>query len=113
MNGKDLFVNKCASCHQLDGEGVPPAFPPLAKSDFLQNLTRGKGRPRLVSIVRAGLRGQITVNGLDYDGYMPPAGADLSDAEVAAVLTYVTNEWGNEAEPFTEEEVKSTGSTRN
>jgi len=104
-DGNALYINKCANCHQMNGEGVPPAYPPLAMSDFLQNLTQGKKRKTLISIVKNGLKGPITVNGVTYNGLMPPAVEELSNREIAALLTYITNTWGNHAEPFSEEEV--------
>lgn len=108
-DGYVLYANKCANCHQINGEGVPPAYPPLAASDFLQNWSQGKERKKLVAILKKGLKGSITVNGVAYNGFMPPAAKDLTDAEIATLLTYVTNSWGNQAEPFSEEEVRSFG----
>lgn len=109
-NGDALYTNKCANCHQMNGEGVPPAYPPLAGSDFLKKLTQGRERKKLISILKKGLKGPITVNGVDYNGFMPPAVDDLSNSEIAALLTYVTNSWGNQAEPFSEDEIRKSNS---
>ena len=80
-------------------------FPPLAKSDFLAKLSHQKNRAEIVGFVDSGKTGKITVNGTDYNGVMTPV-AGLSDDDVAAVLTHVTNTWGNKAPAFTAEEVK-------
>jgi nitrite reductase (NO-forming) len=87
--GQALFAGTCAACHQASGAGVPGAFPPLAGSDFLSADTK-----RAVGIVLNGLSGKITVNGQDYNSAMPPF-AHLGDDEIAKILTYVLNSWGN------------------
>jgi glucose/arabinose dehydrogenase/mono/diheme cytochrome c family protein len=87
-HGRELFVRNCFVCHQFNGQGVPGAFPPLAKSDFLaENLERA------IRGVVEGLSGEITVLGKKYNGAMPPM--TLTDDEVADVFTYVFNSWGN------------------
>jgi len=87
--GKQLFNGTCSTCHQGNGEGMAGVFPPLAKSDFL-----AADRKRAISAVTHGLTGKITVNGKDYDSVMPPM-AQLTDDEVANILTYVYNSWNN------------------
>ena len=88
QRGQEIYARNCFSCHQLNGEGVPGVFPPLAKSDFLrENIERG------VRAVCEGLSGEIVVNGRTYAGAMPPVVID--DADVADVVTYVLNSWGN------------------
>ncbi|GAP65606.1 major anaerobically induced outer membrane protein [Mizugakiibacter sediminis] len=88
--GKQVFDSTCAACHQPTGSGIPGAFPPLAKSDYL-----AADPKRAVHIVLHGLSGKVTVNGQHYDAMMPPFGPQLSDDDVAHVLTYVLNSWGN------------------
>ncbi len=104
-DGRQLFIANCAMCHQAEGQGVPGAFPPLAKSDYLKNIATNN-RAELVSFPLRGRTGKITVNGLEYNGVMTPV-AGLDDAQLASVLTYVSNAWGNSAKPFTAEEVKT------
>jgi len=104
MGGPALFAKNCAMCHQASAEGLPGVFPPLAKSDFLAKLAGGSDRTELVKIVLKGKSGPIVVNGKDYNGVMTPV-AGLSDEELATLLTYVTNTWGNKAKAFTAEEV--------
>ena len=87
-HGKRVFNNVCAACHQQGGQGIPGAFPPLAGSDFL-NTDKG----RAIGIVSNGLSGPITVNGKAFNSQMPAL--NLSDEDVANVLTYVYSQWGN------------------
>ena len=105
IDGKALFMANCAMCHQAEGQGVPGAFPPLAKSDFLKNVANND-RAQLVSFPLRGRTGKITVNGVEYNGVMTPV-AGLDDAQLASVLNYVSNTWGNSAKPFTADEVKT------
>lgn len=103
--GSKVFANNCLMCHQSKGEGVPGVFPPLAKSDYLAKLSSAGDRTPLVGIIANGLSGAITVNGSVYNSAMP-AMATLSDEEVAAVLSFVSNSWGNSAKPFSPDEVR-------
>lgn len=98
--GKKVFAQSCASCHQANGEGIPNVFPPLAKSDYLM-----KDKQRSISVLTKGLSGPITVNGKKYNSTMPPV--NISDAQTAAVLTYVMNSWGNKGEKITVEEIRN------
>lgn len=92
VDGKALFSAHCSSCHQPTGQGIPGAFPPLAGSKWLQ------ADPNIpIAIVHDGLQGEIEVAGNTFQGMMPPLGGQLSDAEIAAVLTYARSEWGNTA----------------
>lgn len=87
-DGKQLYMNTCFACHQAEGQGIPNAFPPLAKSDYLN-----KDVKRAIGIVLHGKTGEITVNGKKYNSVMTKQ--TLSDEEVADVMTYVYNSWGN------------------
>jgi len=104
--GKNVYNNNCFMCHGMNGDGVPGVFPPLAKSDYLMKRAEQKERDMLIGIPINGLSGKITVNGKEYDGIMPALSA-LREQEVAAVLTYVTNSWGNKAKEFSPEEVRA------
>lgn len=100
-NGQDLYTSLCVACHMANGEGVKGAFPPLAGSDWLVDK-----RAESIHSVKYGQQGEIVVNGETYNGVMAPLG--LSDKEVADVLNYVMNSWGNTQDKMvTEEEVKS------
>ena len=96
--GKTVYTTVCATCHQPTGLGLPPAFPPLAGSEWVAG-----SEDRLIRIVLHGLVGPVKVKGVDYMGAMPPAGPgsgfNLNAEKVAAVLTYVRKEYGNGAAP--------------
>jgi nitrite reductase (NO-forming) len=98
--GKQLFTGTCSVCHQANGEGLPGVFPPLAGSDYLAK----QDKNHLISIPLHGLTGKVTVNGKEYDSVMPPM-TQLTDDEVANLLTYVLNSWGNPGGQVTKEEV--------
>ena len=88
--GAAVFASTCAVCHQATGKGLPGAFPPLAGSSWVE------GRDTtLVQIVLHGVQGALTVNGTTYNSAMPAFGSQLSDAQIAAVLTYIRSQWGN------------------
>lgn len=87
-DGKQIYTKTCFACHQANGEGIPNAFPPLAKSDYLNADVK-----RAIDIVLHGKTGEITVNGQKYNSVMTKQA--LNDQEVADVLTYVYNSWGN------------------
>jgi mono/diheme cytochrome c family protein len=88
--GKRVY-NSCAACHQANGEGVAGRFPPLADSEWVT------GDLRILSrILLQGMEGPMTVRGNRYEGLMP-AWPNLSDRDIAAVLTYIRGSWNNDA----------------
>ncbi|MEX1099299.1 MAG: copper-containing nitrite reductase [Bacteriovoracaceae bacterium] len=87
--GKTVYMRNCAACHQADGEGLEGAFPPVANSDYLM-----ADKERSIRVILEGLSGEITVNGVKYDSVMPAM--QLSDEDVASVLTYIRNSFGND-----------------
>jgi mono/diheme cytochrome c family protein len=88
-DGAAVFASRCVACHQAGGTGLPGVFPPLAGSNWVN------GRDTtVVQILLHGIQGTLTVNGVAYNGVMPNW-SSLSDAEIAAVLTYVRSQWGN------------------
>jgi nitrite reductase (NO-forming) len=101
-DGKRVFTQICAACHQGNGMGLPGAFPPLAMSDYLNADPKGA-----IGIVLNGLSGRITVNNTGYESEMPAFGSQLSDDEVAHVLTYVLNNFNNKGGAVTPAEVKA------
>jgi nitrite reductase (NO-forming) len=98
--GKVLFTGTCSVCHQANGEGLAGVFPPIAKSDYLNQDAK-----RAISTVLRGLSGKVTVNGKEYNSVMPPMN-QLNDDEVANILTYVLNSWGNSGGRISAEDVK-------
>lgn len=103
-HGKRLYMQNCMACHQAEGQGVPAAFPPLAKSDYLM-----KDKQRAISAVVHGLSGELTVNGKKYNGVMPSLA--LSNEQVASIFTFVRNSWGNKGDAVTPQEVQTVRSS--
>jgi len=99
--GKKVFTQTCVVCHQSTGLGVPGQFPPLVGSEWV--LTQGwHGDNHLVKNVLYGLQGPITVKNMPFNNAMAPWN-QLSDQQIAAVLTYIRSEWGNNASAITSE----------
>ena len=102
--GQHLFASICAACHQPTGLGRPNVFPPLAGSDFLN-----ADKNRAIGIVIHGRQGEVVVNGQTYNNSMPSF--PLTDENIADVLTYVYNSFGNSGLEVTAAEVKSVRAT--
>ncbi|MBU3822649.1 cytochrome c [Flavobacteriaceae bacterium XHP0103] len=86
--GSEIYQDFCITCHMVNGEGVAGSFPPLAKSDFLM-----KNREKSIRAIKYGMQGEIIVNGNTYNRIMANLG--LLESEVADVMNYITNSWGN------------------
>jgi nitrite reductase (NO-forming) len=99
--GKAVYMQTCFVCHQPNGVGVAGQIPPLAKSDFLAGLTKDD----YIRGVVMGRNGQITVNGKTYNGTMVPLNY-LTDEQIANVLTYVRNSFGNTGDAVSVDDVK-------
>lgn len=97
--GPAIFAT-CAACHGQVGQGIQGDGPPFSGSEWV---TGNPGIP--IRIILKGLTGPITVKGAEYNGSMPPLGGVLTDAQVAAVLSYERSSWGNSASPVTAEQV--------
>lgn len=91
-DGARVYITNCSSCHQLDGRGVPGAFPPLAGNPVVTG-----DAVRVLRIVAYGQRGPIRVAGQSYHGEMPAWKGLLSDDEIAAVVSYIRAAWRNGA----------------
>ena len=91
-DGAAIYAARCAACHQATGPGLPGVFPPLAGSEWVTGPDE-----TLAAIVLHGVSGPLTVRGAAYDGAMPGFAAQLQDAELAAVLSFVRTQWGNAA----------------
>ncbi|MDR7212315.1 cytochrome c [Flavobacterium piscis] len=100
VQGKGVYNKVCITCHQSAGQGIPVAFPPLAKSDYLN-----KDVNRAIKGVVKGLNGPIVVNGKKFNGAMPPQA--LTDQQLADVMTYVYSNWGNSKKVVTVAMVKA------
>jgi len=101
--GKRSYDMVCGVCHGPDGMGKPGQAPPLAGSEWVNS----KGIARLAHIPLTGLNGPLTVEGKDWNLNMAPMGAALSDADLANVLTYIRQSWGNKGGPVTADDVKA------
>lgn len=100
QRGSEIYEEFCMQCHLPDGKGSDGIVPPLADSDWLKNK-----RKESIHAVKYGQSGPIVVNGKKYNGTMAPMG--LTDKEVADVMNYIMNSWGNKSSQMvTEEEVK-------
>jgi nitrite reductase (NO-forming) len=98
--GQTVFTTNCMACHQANGQGIPGAFPPLAKSDFLN-----ADPIRAIRTITGGLQGKVKVNGQVYDGVMPSW--SLPDADIANVINYIYASWGNSKKSVTVDQVKA------
>ena len=98
----------CVTCHQPHGQGLDPAFPSIAKSPWVNT-----DENRLIKLSLFGLMGPVEINGKKYDGTVPmtPFGGMLNDEELASVLTFVRNSFGNQADPVTADKVKAVRTT--
>jgi nitrite reductase (NO-forming) len=96
--GKNTFMAVCQACHMADGTGIEGIFPPIANSDYFKD-----DHDKAISAVVHGLQGEITVNGTKYDNIMPSQ--NLTDDEVANVITFVLNNFDNGGGTVTPEQV--------
>ncbi|MFA5264944.1 MAG: cytochrome c [Opitutaceae bacterium] len=116
--GKKQYISQCAACHHMTGIGVglPGSYPPLVGSDWVLG-----SEERLIRIVLFGLTGKIEVSGKTYPGTLqmpaygrvPGGGFNWRDNQISSVLTYVRQEWGNNAGPITTEKVVEIRSKEN
>ena len=97
--GKRIYSQTCFACHQAEGQGMPGVFPPLAKSDYLM-----ADKARAIRGVIKGQTGEMIVNARKYNGVMPPV--LLNDEQIAQVVTFVMNSWGNSGDIVTVDEVQ-------
>lgn len=102
--GARIYRNQCAQCHQAEGNGVAGVYPPLAGADWVT------GHPQVIArILINGLNGPIEVAGNTYNGNMPafgPNGLGLNERDIAAVITYTRQEWGNDASEVTPDMIR-------
>ncbi len=104
--GQTVYMQVCFACHQPTGLGLPGMFPPLAGSDWAS----AKKPDRMIRMILHGLTGPVSINGQPFATpapLMPPQGAALSDQQIADVLTYVRDTFGNKASAVSPDEVKA------
>lgn len=92
QQGEKVYRARCADCHRSNGQGLPNIFPALAGSDFVTGAPQG-----VIQIILEGRRGNM--------GRMPAWKTTLDDQEIAAVVTYIRQAWGNQAEAVSAAEV--------
>ncbi len=101
-DGAVVYIANCSSCHQADGQGIRGAFPPLSGNAVVT------GNPAaVIAIVKNGLGGRVVVNGQAYGGIMPRWGGVLSDAQIAAAITYIRASWQNHAAGVSVQDVRA------
>src|ERR1700743_1795946 len=99
-SGALVYQEHCQNCHGTNGEGLSALIPPLTDSTFLKN-----NKNSLACFITKGLKGQITIKGKKFDDAMPAN--DLSPIEVAQVLTYIGNSFGNKLNTINEQSVQA------
>lgn len=99
--GREVYLSNCKACHQENGKGLTGTFPPLANSDYLLF-----DKARAIKQVLAGSSCEMTVNGVKYNGTMPPQ--NLTDEQVASVLNFVMHAWDNNGPEVTVDDVMKT-----
>lgn len=100
-NGKKVYAQRCLACHQADAGGVPNLNPPLIGTSYVKG-----DKVKLISIVLKGMTDRVEIDGDSYSNNMPPHN-DLTDQQIADVLTYVRNSFGNRASAVTIAQVKA------
>jgi cbb3-type cytochrome c oxidase subunit III len=106
LSGAQIFVAKCVTCHQAGGQGTS-AYPPL---DGNPHVSAAEPKEMIATIVN-GRSGALTVNGTTYNGKMPTWKGQLSNADIAAVATYIRSAWTNRAPGVTEQQVAASGAS--
>ncbi|MEY3676435.1 MAG: hypothetical protein RJB67_925 [Bacteroidota bacterium] len=103
--GKTVYLQRCMVCHQADGGGVPKLNAPLDASSAVN----GSDVAKLIKYIVKGFADRVEIDGELYSNAMPAA-ADLTDQQIADVLTFIRSNWSNKAGPVTTLQVKQTRS---
>lgn len=98
--GEKIYNQDCSSCHQANGQGLKGSFPPLVGNPTVTGYDI-----HVIHIVKYGLSGPIKVDNVQYNAMMPAWSQQLSNADIASVLTYIRSSWGNRARPISESRV--------
>jgi mono/diheme cytochrome c family protein len=102
-DGAGVYSTNCSSCHQSNGVGLPGAFPALANNPMVT------GDPKsVIRIVKFGLSGKIAAGGQNYNGTMPAWGQNLSNVQIASVVTFIRSSWGNRTSAVSAADVADT-----
>jgi mono/diheme cytochrome c family protein len=101
VNGKRIYEKNCQSCHGADGKGLGTLYPPLTDTSYLRS-----NRRQLACLIKNGQQGEIIINNISYDGVMP-GNENLADIDIAQVIVYITNSFGNKQGFYDAETVTS------
>ncbi|MDT4860842.1 hypothetical protein FQZ97_954220 [compost metagenome] len=104
-NGKDIYIANCQNCHGKNGEGLGELAPPLSDTTFLIN-----NKTKLAGMIKNGVNEPMLIHGKIYEGKMPDF-PNLHDIDLAQVIVYVTNSFGNKQGMYTYEQVAKDLST--
>lgn len=102
-NGAKVYKEYCQTCHQKDGKGMPKVFPPIYKSDYIEN----NSKETLIREVVFGKSGKVTVNGKSYNGVMAPMPKKYTNEDISDVMTYIFNMFGNKKGKVSVKDVES------
>jgi mono/diheme cytochrome c family protein len=100
-NGRDIYIQHCQNCHGKAGEGLGELAPPLTDTTFMK-----VNKNKLACFIKNGLEGPITVAGKVYDEKMP-AESDMADIDIAQLIVYITNSFGNKQGMYKTEQVSA------
>lgn len=100
-NGQKLYMQHCQNCHGNKGEGLGELYPPLTDHRYLSS-----NRQQLACIVRNGSHDEMVINGIMYNQQMP-ANPNLTEVDIAYILTYVTVQFGNDSTTYNRDEVRN------
>lgn len=101
VNGKGLYEKYCQNCHNMDGQGLGGLYPPLTDTTYLI-----KNKSKLACIIRYGQNKNITINTIPFEGKMP-ANESLADIDIAQLIVYISNSFGNKQGFYDAKEVSS------
>jgi len=101
VNGRDIYIKNCQNCHGSNGEGLAALSPPLTDSIFLK-----ANKHQIACFIKHGINTSITVAGRKYEENMPPVD-HLADIDIAQVIVYITNNFGNKQGMYTPEQVRA------
>ncbi|MEJ7778696.1 MAG: cytochrome c [Daejeonella sp.] len=101
VNGKGLYEKYCQNCHGADGTGLARLYPPLTDTTYLI-----ENKALLPCIIKNGQNKEIIVHRETYDGEMPGNG-NLADIEIAQIIVYITNSFGNNQGSYAAAQVTS------
>ncbi|HEY9045158.1 MAG TPA: cytochrome c [Ohtaekwangia sp.] len=101
VHGEQLYLKNCSNCHQAKGTGLGLLYPPLAKSDFVDNNFES-----VICLMRNGIKGELVVNGKNFNKEMPGI-PSLTDLEIAEIATYLYNNWGHQRDSIDVKEVSA------